>query len=177
MVLDVMLPGGSGFDICRTVRERGIRTPILMLTARGQVLDRVVGLRLGADDYMVKPFDMEELIARLEVLRRRGPQAPSGEVRTFGDVTVDLTRRLVTKAGKPVELSAQEFKLLAYLVEHGGATLTRSQLLNDVWGYQGESNTRTIDVHISWLRQKLEPDPRRPRYIQTVHGEGYRFVP
>jgi two-component system alkaline phosphatase synthesis response regulator PhoP len=175
IVLDVMLPGGSGFDICRTLREKGIQTPVLMLTARGQVLDRVVGLRLGADDYMVKPFEMEELVARLEALRRRGAPLPPAGSLSFGDVVIDPSRHAVTRRGRPVELSAQEFKLLCYLVEHGGETLSRSRLLQDVWGYQASSATRTVDVHVSWLRQKLEPDARRPRYIQTVHGEGYRF--
>src|SRR5688572_5276090 len=125
MLLDVMLPGGNGFDICRAVRQKEIHTPILMLTARGQVVDRVVGLKLGADDYLVKPFDMSELLARIEALLRRLPRAPSNDVYHFGDITVDFRKAEVTRAGAPLELSAREFKLLKYFVEHRGATLSR----------------------------------------------------
>lgn len=179
ILLDVMLPGGSGFDVCRTLRQRGIQTPILMLTARGQVVDRVVGLKLGADDYLVKPFEMAELLARIEALLRRGAAASSttvGETYRFGDIFVDLRKAEVTRAGQPIELSAREFKLLRYFVEHRGAALSRDELLNEVWGYNAMPSTRTVDVHVAWLRQKIEDNPRHPQYIHTVHGLGYKFV-
>ena len=181
ILLDVMLPGGTGFDVCRTLRQKGIQTPILMLTARGQVIDRVVGLKLGADDYLVKPFEMAELLARVEALLRRTstPPAPSGtatESYRFGDIAVDFRRAEVTKGGKPLELSAREFKLLRYFIEHRGAALTRDELLNEVWGYNAMPSTRTVDVHVAWLRQKLEDNPRHPEYIHTVHGLGYKFM-
>jgi len=180
ILLDVMLPGGSGFDVCRTLRQRGVQTPILMLTARGQVVDRVVGLKLGADDYLVKPFEMAELLARIEALLRRGvaPVAnpPVGEMFRFGEVSIDFRKAEVTKSGQPIELSAREFKLLRYFVEHRGAALSRDELLNEVWGYNAMPSTRTVDVHVAWLRQKIEDNPRHPQYIHTVHGLGYKFV-
>ena len=177
ILLDVMLPGGNGFDVCRTIRQRGIQTPILMLTARGQVVDRVVGLKLGADDYLVKPFEMAELLARIEALLRRAPATPpSADGFRFGDVAVDFRRAEVTKAGRRVDLSAREFKLLRYFVEHRGAALSRDELLNEVWGYNSMPSTRTVDVHIAWLRQKLETNPRHPEYLLTVHGLGYKFT-
>jgi two-component system alkaline phosphatase synthesis response regulator PhoP len=177
IVLDGMLPGRDGFDVCRSVRQRGVQTPILMLTARGQVVDRVVGLKLGADDYLVKPFEMAELLARLEALLRRAPR-PAGahETYQFGDIHVDFRKAEVTRGGAPVDLSAREFKLLCYFIEHRGATLSRDELLNEVWGYNAMPSTRTVDVHIAWLRQKLEEHARRPRYIHTIHGLGYKFT-
>ena len=181
ILLDVMLPGGTGFDVCRTLRQRGVQTPILMLTARGQVFDRVVGLKLGADDYLVKPFEMAELLARIEALIRRTstsaiPAGASPETYRFGDISVDFRRAEVTKGGQKLELSAREFKLLRYFIEHRGAALTRDELLNEVWGYNAMPSTRTVDVHVAWLRQKLEDNPRHPEYIHTVHGLGYKFV-
>jgi len=178
IILDGMLPGRDGFDVCRTIRQRGVQTPILMLTARGQVVDRVVGLKLGADDYLTKPFEMAELLARLEALLRRAPRAaaPPGDSYQFGDVKVDFRKAEVTRAGQAVELSAREFKLLRYFIEHRGATLSRDELLNEVWGYNAMPNTRTVDVHVAWLRQKLEAHPRRPQYIHTIHGLGYKFI-
>jgi two-component system alkaline phosphatase synthesis response regulator PhoP len=176
IIMDVMLPGGNGFDLCRAFRQHGIQTPILMLTARGQVVDRVVGLKLGADDYLVKPFDMSELLARIEALLRRLPRAPSNDVYHFGDITVDFRKAEVTRAGAPLELSAREFKLLKYFVEHRGATLSRDELLNEVWGYNAMPSTRTVDVHVAWLRQKLEENVRHPQFILTVHGLGYKFA-
>jgi two-component system, OmpR family, alkaline phosphatase synthesis response regulator PhoP len=178
ILLDVMLPGRDGFDVARTVRQQGVRTPILMLTARGQVVDRVVGLKLGADDYLTKPFEMVELLARIEALLRRAP-ASSGvslERFQFGTVLVDARKAEVSKDGAPVDLSAKEFHLLRYFIEHRGATLSREELLTDVWGYHSTPSTRTVDVHVAWLRQKLEPNPRVPQYILTVHGLGYKFV-
>jgi two-component system alkaline phosphatase synthesis response regulator PhoP len=177
ILLDVMLPRRDGFDVCRTVRQRGVTSPILMLTARGQLVDRVVGLRLGADDYLTKPFEMVELLARIEALLRRVPHAAVvTEQYRFGPVTIDFRRAEVTKHGQPVELSALEFKLLRYFIEHRGATLSRDELLNEVWGYDAMPSTRTVDVHIAWLRQKLEETPKHPQFILTIHGLGYKFA-
>jgi two-component system alkaline phosphatase synthesis response regulator PhoP len=178
ILLDVMLPGRDGFDVAKTVRQQGVQTPILMLTARSQVVDRVVGLKLGADDYLTKPFEMAELLARIEALLRRAP-ATSGvslERFQFGDVLVDVRKAEVTRDGVLMDLSAKEFHLLRYFVEHRGATLSREELLTEVWGYHATPSTRTVDVHVAWLRQKLEPNPRLPQYILTVHGLGYKFV-
>lgn len=180
ILLDVMLPGGSGFDVCRTLRQRGIQTPILMLTARGQVVDRVVGLKLGADDYLVKPFEMAELLARVEALLRRGAAPTSsatvGDTFRFAEISIDFRKAEVTKSGQLIELSAREFKLLRYFIEHRGAALSRDELLNEVWGYNAMPSTRTVDVHVAWLRQKIEDNPRHPQHIHTVHGLGYKFV-
>jgi len=185
IILDVMLPHSSGLDVCRDLRQRGVKTPILMLTAKGQLVDKVVGLKLGADDYLTKPFEMMELLARIEALLRRasnvaeglGPRKPA-EAGTFqfGPNTVDFRKTQVYRDGRPVELSAREFKLLRYFIEHRGATLSRDELLNAVWGYEAMPFTRTVDVHVAWLRQKIEPNPRHPQFILTVHGLGYRFV-
>ena len=185
VLLDVMLPKRDGFDVCRTLRQRGITTPILMLTARGQVVDRVVGLKLGADDYLTKPFEAMELLARVEALLRRAGQVPAatapagsaGSARyTFGDVVVDVRKAEVTRDGAAVELSAKEFQLLRYFLEHRGATLSRDELLQEVWGYEHMPSTRTVDVHVAWLRQKLEVNPKVPQVILTVHGLGYKFA-
>jgi two-component system, OmpR family, alkaline phosphatase synthesis response regulator PhoP len=178
IILDVMLPGRDGFEVTRAVRQQGVQTPILMLTARSAVLDRVVGLKLGADDYLTKPFEMVELLARVEALLRRAP-ASSGvtlERYRFADVLVDVRRAEVTRGGAPVELSAKEFHLLRYFIEHRGATLSRDELLQEVWGYHATPSTRTVDVHVAWLRQKLEPQPKVPQFILTVHGLGYKFA-
>jgi two-component system alkaline phosphatase synthesis response regulator PhoP len=179
ILLDVMLPGASGFDVCRDVRQQGVTTPIIMLTARGQVVDKVLGLKLGADDYVTKPFDMLELTARIEVqLRRATAMSLTGgtsEYR-FGNVSVDFRKAEVRRDGAPVEVSAREFLLLKYFVEHREATLTRDELLNEVWGYHAMPTTRTVDVHVAWLRQKIEPNSRHPQFILTVHGLGYKFV-
>jgi two-component system alkaline phosphatase synthesis response regulator PhoP len=173
-----MLPRLNGFDVCRDLRQRGVSTPIIMLTARGQVVDKVIGLKLGADDYVTKPFEMIELLARIESLLRRAPAlpAPPSETYQFGAVRVDFRRAEVERDGRPVELSAREFQLLRYFIEHRGSTLSRDELLNEVWGYNAMPSTRTVDVHVAWLRQKLEPNPRHPQYILTVHGLGYKFV-
>lgn len=177
IVLDVMLPGKDGFDVCREVRQQGLEVPILFLTARGEVTDKVVGLKLGGDDYLTKPFDMLELTARVGALLRRAPteNADSPERYRFGDIEVDFRRAEVTRDGEPIEVSALEFKLLRYFVEHRGATLSRDELLNRVWGYEAMPYSRTVDVHVSSLRQKIEENPSRPRYIVTVHGLGYKF--
>jgi two-component system alkaline phosphatase synthesis response regulator PhoP len=178
ILLDVMLPGRDGFEVARTVRQQGVATPILMLTARTQVVDRVVGLKLGADDYLTKPFETIELLARMEALLRRAPAA-SGvtlERYQFGDVLVDVRKAEVRRDGHVVDVSAKEFQLLRYFIEHRGATLSREELLTDVWGYHAAPSTRTVDVHVAWLRQKLEPNPRVPQFILTVHGLGYKFA-
>src|SRR5262245_38129739 len=172
-----MLPRMNGFDVCREVRQRGVTTPILMLTARGQVVDKVVGLKLGADDYLTKPFEAIELMARLEALLRRRPSAPQrGDSYRFGDVVVDFRRMEVSRAGEALDLSAREFKLLRHFIEHRGATLSRDELLSDVWGYDEMPLTRTVDVHVAGLRQKIESNPKSPEFILTVHGLGYKFT-
>jgi two-component system, OmpR family, alkaline phosphatase synthesis response regulator PhoP len=178
IVLDVMLPRMNGFDVCRAVRQRGVTTPILMLTARGQVVDKVVGLKLGADDYLTKPFETIELMARLEaLLRRRPPQPhPGSDVYRFGDVVIDFRQAEVLRGGAPVELSAREFKLLRHFIEHRGAALSREELLSEVWGYDEMPLTRTVDVHVAGLRQKIERNPKMPEFIVTVHGLGYKFL-
>ena len=178
ILLDVMLPGRDGFDVAKTLRQHGVQTPILMLTARSQVVDRVVGLKLGADDYLTKPFETIELLARIEALLRRAPAASgvSLERYQFGDITVDVRKAEVMHKGEPLDLAAKEFQLLRYLIEHRGATVSRDELLHEVWGYNDMPSTRTVDVHVAWLRQKLEPNPRVPQYILTVHGMGYKFA-
>ena len=152
IVLDVMLPGRDGFDVARTIRQQGIQTPILMLTARSQVVDRVVGLKLGADDYLTKPFETIELLARIEALMRRAPTGPSGvtlERYQFGDITVDVRKAEVMQKGVSLDLSAKEFQLLKYFIEHRGATVSRDELLQEVWGYSSMPSTRTVDVHVA----------------------------
>ena len=177
VLLDVMLPRLGGFDVLRELRRRNVETPVIMLTARGQVVDKVVGLKLGADDYVTKPFEMMELLARVEAKLRRAPAAlPASEGYQFGDVRIDFRRAEVTRAHAPLDLSAREFQLLRYFIEHRGATLTRDELLNEVWGYNAMPSTRTVDVHVAWLRQKIEPNPRHPQYILTIHGLGYKFA-
>jgi two-component system alkaline phosphatase synthesis response regulator PhoP len=177
VLLDVMLPRLNGLDVLRELRKRNIETPVIMLTAKGQIVDKVVGLKLGADDYVTKPFEMVELLARIEAKLRRAPATPRpAEGYQFGDVRVDFRRAEVTKAGEPLDLSAREFQLLKYFIEHRGATLTRDELLNEVWGYNSMPSTRTVDVHVAWLRQKIEHNPRHPQSILTVHGMGYKFA-
>ena len=177
LVLDVMLPRLGGFDVLRELRKQSVETPVIMLTARGQIVDKVAGLKLGADDYVTKPFEMVELLARIEARMRRMPVAlPPREGYQFGDVHVDFRRAEVMRAGSPLELSAREFQLLRYFIEHRGATLTREELLNEVWGYNAMPSTRTVDVHVAWLRQKIEPNSRHPQHILTVHGMGYKFA-
>ena len=178
IILDLMLPGKSGLDICRDLRQKGIETPILMLTARGQTVDKVLGLKLGADDYMTKPFEMPELLARVEVLmrRNRNPGGAGAAFYNFGDIEVDLRRASATRHGESVALSTREFELLRYFIEHRGMAISRDELLSNVWHYDAGTTTRTVDVHVAWLRQKLEEDPKRPQWIMTVHGLGYKFL-
>jgi DNA-binding response OmpR family regulator len=176
VVLDVMLPKRTGLDVCRELRRAGSRLPIIMLTARGQEIDKVVGLRAGADDYVTKPFGFMELVARAEaVLRRTGGQAPAEPVR-FGDVEVDLRRHQAHRNGAPLELTAREFRLLAYFARHKGEVVSREQLLDAVWEYRHTPLTRTVDMHVAKLRKKIEPDPHAPRFLLTVHGLGYKFT-
>jgi len=178
IILDLMLPRRSGLDVCRQLRQSGVETPILMLTARSQVVDKVVGLQLGGDDYLTKPFDMMELLARVEALLRRAARGPvtSGAVYSFGPVRVDFKSAEVTRDGQPVVLSAREFQLLRYLIENRGRVVSREELLKDVWGYHALPSTRTVDVHMAWLRQKLEANPKHPEFILTLRGLGYKFA-
>lgn len=178
VLLDVMLPGMSGFEVCRELRNRSHATPILMLTARSETVDKIVGLRLGADDYVTKPFDMGELVARVEALLRRTSHSSSvsdGRF-TFGDIEVDLPGAEVRRAGVRLDLTAREFQLLRHLVENQGVVQSRDVLLKAVWNYDAGLSTRTLDVHIAWLRQKLEAEPSRPKHIVTVRGLGYKFT-
>jgi two-component system, OmpR family, alkaline phosphatase synthesis response regulator PhoP len=178
LILDVMLPGQNGLAICQKLRQLGSNAPILMLTARRQTMDKVIGLRTGADDYLTKPFKMVELLARVDaLLRRAGPGKSAGSARYhFGDLQIDIRSTEVTREGRAVGLSAKEFQLLRYFVEHRGATLSRDELLREVWGYRGQPSTRTVDVHVAWLRQKIEGDPKNPQLIVTIVGLGYKFV-
>jgi two-component system alkaline phosphatase synthesis response regulator PhoP len=179
IILDVMLPKKNGYDVARDLRQKGIHTPILMLTAKGETIDKVLGLKLGADDYLTKPFEIAELLARVEALLRRSSaqaqSSPNGAFR-FGDIGVDFKRAEVTRNETPVEMSAMEFRLLQFFIENRGTVHSRDDLLDAVWGYDAMPTTRTVDVHIAWLRQKIEENPRHPQYIQTVHGMGYKFV-
>ncbi len=176
ILLDVMMPGMSGWDLCRELRRRGLDVPVIMLTARGEEVDRVQGLELGADDYVTKPFSLRELMARIRaVLRRPGPRQKFEEF-AFGDVRVHLRARQAFKGGREVRLTRTEFDLLRYLIEHPGEVITRDRLLDEVWGYEQFPTTRTVDTHILRLRQKFEDDPERPTHILTAHGQGYRFI-
>jgi len=177
IVLDVMLPRKNGFDVCREIRSAGIAAPVLMLTARNQTVDKVVGFKIGADDYLAKPFDTLELMARIEALIRRfriNPADPNS-VQTIGELRIDLRGTAVTRSGEPVQLSAREFQLLRYFLVHQGRTLSRGEILKEVWGYSVETFTRTVDVHVASLRQKIEKDPKQPSLIVTVLGLGYKF--
>ncbi len=188
-LLDVNLPGKNGFDVCRDLRRDGIDIPILMLTARNELVDRVLGLKLGADDYLAKPFETLELLARIEALLRRSrdgaqalasPREPTLHGYRFGNIRVDFDRAQVWRGGDDgadteVACSALEYRLLRFLIEHRGEVHDRDRLLDEVWGYDATPTTRTVDVHVSSLRQKIEPNPGRPEFIVTLHGLGYRF--
>lgn len=174
IVLDVMLPGKDGFEVCRELRHAGLHTPIILLTARAQESDKVLGLELGADDYVTKPFSPRELRARVKaLLRRAAGELP--EVYQFGDVELDFTRAELRRAGKPVEITPLEFKLLAALIRHRGRVLSRDKLLDEVWGRGVFVTDRVIDTHVTNLRKKIEPEPATPRYVVSVRGVGYRF--
>jgi two-component system, OmpR family, alkaline phosphatase synthesis response regulator PhoP len=178
ILLDVMLPDRSGFEFCAELRNQGVQTPVLMLTARGDVMDRVTGLRIGADDYLSKPFEVPELIARIEALRRRANQNSRSDsgLFEFGDVRVNLYQRSVSRSGQPVELTRLEFNMLSHLIRNRGRVVLRDELLRAVWGYRALPYTRTVDVHMWQLRRKLETDPQEPRFLRTVHGTGYLFA-
>jgi two-component system, OmpR family, alkaline phosphatase synthesis response regulator PhoP len=178
ILLDLMLPKKNGYDVCRDLRQMGLKTPILMLTARDQTADKVQGLKIGADDYLSKPFEMLELMARIEALLRRSarPSAASPFAYKFGSVQIDFVKTEIHRNGVSVPFSTKEYQLLHYMIDHKGETLSRETLLHEVWGYSAIPNTRTVDVHIAWLRQKLEEDPKQPQWILTVHGLGYKFA-
>ena len=177
LILDVMLPGLNGFEICHAVREQGFDGAILILTAKGQIRDRVHGLQTGADDYLVKPFNPDELVARVNALLRRVHKEDLTPVMKFqfGNVTADFSRMEFFKDGEAVSLAAKEAELLRYLINHRGQVLTRELILKNVWSEQHFITERTVDVHVAWLRQKLEDAPESPRHILTIRGEGYRF--
>jgi two-component system alkaline phosphatase synthesis response regulator PhoP len=177
IILDVMLPKKSGFEVCRQLRQSGIDTAILMLTAKSQVVDRVVGLKLGADDYLTKPFEPAELVARVEALLRRVNKENRADLRSyqFGDIEIDFERAEVRKGGEPLALAGKELQLLRYLIHHRDRVVPREEILEKVWEYDSEVSSRTVDVHIAWLRQKLD-NPQNPKYLQTVRGKGYRFT-
>ena len=177
VILDVMMPKMSGLEVCKQLRAQRDSIPIIMLTARGQELDKVVGLELGADDYVTKPFSIRELLARVKAVLRRTAVVPKHQDQhSFGNVEVDLKRHRVLRSGKAIDVSSKEFELLKYFICHSGETLSRDRLLEEVWGYENFPTTRTVDTHLVRLRQKLEPDPEQPQYFPTVHGTGYRFV-
>jgi DNA-binding response OmpR family regulator len=177
IILDIMLPSMDGFEICRRLRDGGDRTPILMLTAKGQEVDKVVGLELGADDYVTKPFSRRELLARVKALLRRVEQGdqPSDQFR-FADVAVDFKGWDVKKGGQTVDLTAKEFQLLRLLIEHQGEVLRRDEILTEVWGEDSDVFPRTVDTHVAHLRQKLEREPAHPKHILNVRAVGYKFV-
>ena len=177
ILLDLILPDTNGFEVCKYVRQRGISASVLMLTARDQTADKIRGLRIGADDYLTKPFDPEELLARIEALLRRGRRVENGSQDSyeFGEIKVNLKRGIVFRAADRVQLSEREFALLRYLIQRAGQVVTREQLLVDVWAYAPLTTTRTIDVHIALLRRKLERDPKKPELIVTVQSQGYRW--
>ncbi len=177
LILDVMLPKMSGLDICKRVRREGSRVPIIMLTARGQEIDKVLGLKVGADDYVTKPFSFLELMARVEaVLRRAKGYGESVDRYAFGDVEIDFEKGEAAKGGRPLALSPREFKLLGFMIEHRGEILSRERLLDAVWGYDNVPFTRTVDMHIAKLRKKIETNTSDPEFIVTVHRVGYKFV-
>ena len=177
IILDVMLPSRDGFEVCRRLRENGVNTPVLMLTARNELNNKVQGFKAGGDDYLTKPFETPELEARIEALLRRASRGARNQLKSydFDGIHVDFARSELTKNGKSTALGEREARLLRYLIERKGTILSRDELLQEVWGYKSIPLTRTVDVHIAWLRQKIEDDPKNPRHIVTVHGQGYRF--
>ena len=178
ILLDLLLPDMSGLDVCRELRQKGLEVPIIMLTGKSEEIDRVVGLELGADDYVTKPFSMPELLARIRAhLRRQGNRSRNGLIRYhFGDVEIDFEKFSATRNEKPLSLTPKEFDILRLLISCHGEVVTRDRLLDEVWGYDSYPTTRTVDNHILKLRQKLEEDPTSPQYILSIYGEGYRFV-
>jgi len=176
VLLDLMLPGMSGLDVCRELRRKHFEAPIIMLTARIEEVDRVVGLEVGADDYVTKPFGIRELLARIRVRLRRRTTGAANDILRFADVELDFDKHQATRGGRRVDLTGKEFEILRLLAQHRGNIVTRERLLDEVWGYEHYPTTRTVDNHILRLRQKLETEPSNPRHILSVYGEGYRFV-
>jgi DNA-binding response OmpR family regulator len=177
VILDLMLPRMSGYEVCRKVRSQGVTTPIIMLTARGEEADRILGLDTGADDYVSKPFSIRELLARVRAhLRRTQAASPTSDVLKFDDVVVDFSRYEARKGSRPIELTRKEFGVLRYLASRTGRVVNRDELLNEVWGYDATPTTRTVDNHIASLRAKLEEVPAEPRHLLTMHGVGYKWV-
>ncbi len=177
MLLDIMLPGISGYEVCRQLRDRGVQVPVVMLTARGDEFDKLHGFESGADDYVTKPFSLAELLARIHaVLMRGGQRLDAPRKYTFGDCELDLTTRLFYRAGKEVTVTRTEFDLLVYFCENEGAALSRDRVMNDVWGTEYYGTQRSLDSFVANLRRKIEPDPHAPRHILTVHGVGYKFI-
>ncbi len=177
IILDVMLPKKSGLDVCKELREKGNTTPVIMLTARGQEIDKIVGLKLGADDYVTKPFSFIELLARVEAVMRRSSRKRAADQVAFGDVKLDFRTYQATRGEKALELTPREFSILRYFLDHPNEVVSREALLNHVWGYDPSAFTRTVDTHMARLRQKIEPTPAEPRHLITVHRVGYKFVP
>jgi two-component system alkaline phosphatase synthesis response regulator PhoP len=176
MILDIMLPGRNGLDLCRDIRQTGLGTPILLLSAKDSTADKVVGLKLGADDYVTKPFDLRELVTRIQTLLRRGSGSSGSNLYVIGPIRIDFSTMEASRAGEPVHLSAMEFRLMRYLLRHPGVGLSRETILREVWGRHDTTTTRTVDVHVAALRQKLESDPTQPELIVTVKGFGYMFT-
>jgi len=177
ILLDIMLPGKSGFDVCRDLRSQGITTPVIMLTARGEEIDKVLGLEIGADDYITKPFSIRELLARIKAVLRRTASPPEEPVFQFGRLSIDLNHFTASERGAAVDLSHKEFEIIRHLHTHAGKTVSREDLIENVWGYDSFPTTRTVDNHILKLRKKIEPDPSHPSHILTVHGIGYKYIP
>jgi DNA-binding response OmpR family regulator len=176
VLLDLTLPDGDGIGLCRALRAEGLRAPVLMLTARGEELDKVLGLEVGGDDYVVKPFGLRELLARVRAHLRRAGVARDGGVQAVGAARVDFARHLLLRDGRPQDVSARELELLHYLSDHRGQVLSRERLLGAVWGHRADVVTRTVDNFVVRLRRHIEPDPAAPRYLLTVHGRGYKLV-
>ncbi|MCI0486096.1 MAG: response regulator transcription factor [Blastocatellia bacterium] len=177
ILLDIMLPRMSGLDVCRHLRRNGVEAPVIMLTARGQEIDKIIGLEVGADDYVTKPFSIKELLARVRAhLRRASKQVAEIETYRLGDIELNFKHYQAAKEGKPLEMSPREFEILKYFIQHKGEAITRERLLDDVWGYDCFPITRTVDNHIAKLRQKIEPVPAEPQYIITIHRVGYKFL-
>lgn len=180
ILLDVMLPKMNGYDVLKELRQHGIGCPVLMISAKSQIIDKVLGLKLGADDYVTKPFDMMELLARIEAGLRRGRQQKAKNltdgVLIFGNFELHPKSAELLQNGSRIDLSAREFQLLRYFLQHRGELITRDMLLNEVWGYDAMPSTRTVDVHVAWLRQKIEDTPKSPKFLLTIHGLGYKFA-
>ena len=178
IILDIMLPGIDGMEICKKLRQEKVKTPILMLTARDDELDKVLGLELGADDYMTKPFSPRELVARIKAIMRRTNfenETEEDDVIVIGDLLINESRHVVQFKGNPLELTPKEFELLLFFAKHRGKVLSRDQLLNGVWDFEYDGDTRIVDVHVSHLREKIEDNPKKPKYIQTIRGFGYKM--